>query len=57
MKKVEEYRAHAAECLAMARRAGNEEQRVQLLKMAETWETLAKQREAVYRNKSPSEGS
>jgi hypothetical protein len=52
MKKAEEYRAHAAECIAMARNEQNEEHRQQLLKMAETWEMLAVQREKASRKKS-----
>ena len=44
MKKVEDYRAHAAECRALARNTSNEEQREGLLKMAETWEGLAQDR-------------
>lgn len=48
MKKAEEYRAHAAECLALARRTPSDEEKGQLLKMAEVWETLAEHREAAY---------
>jgi hypothetical protein len=44
VKKASEYRHHAAECREMAIRA-NQFQREQLLKMAETWENLAKDRE------------
>jgi hypothetical protein len=44
MKKVEDYRAHAEECRAMARNTTNEEQRQGLVKMAETWESLASDR-------------
>jgi hypothetical protein len=52
MKKAEEYRAHAAECLEMARQTRNEEHKRQLLQMAETWEMLAVQREKAQRKKS-----
>jgi hypothetical protein len=44
MKKVENYRTHAAECRTMARRSSPEE-RDMLLKMAETWDYLASSRE------------
>jgi hypothetical protein len=40
MKKAEEYRAHAEECRQLAAR-GDARARDQLLKMAETWESLA----------------
>jgi hypothetical protein len=45
MRKADEYRAHAAECLALARRTRDEQEKRQLLKMAETWEILAAHRE------------
>jgi hypothetical protein len=44
MRKVEDYRKHANECRTMARNTTNEDQRQGLLKMAETWESLAKDR-------------
>jgi hypothetical protein len=44
MKKAEDYRAHAAECRELAAR-GDERSRQQLLQMAETWESLAVERE------------
>jgi hypothetical protein len=44
VKKASEYRHHAAECREMATKA-SQFQREQLLKMAETWEGLAKDRE------------
>jgi len=44
MKKTEEYRAHAEECRALATR-GDAAAREQLMKMAETWESLAIDRE------------
>ena len=46
VKKVEEYRTHAAECLSLSRRTDSEEEKVQLEKMAEVWETLAQYRES-----------
>jgi hypothetical protein len=52
MKKAEEYRAHAAECLALARRTRDEEEKRQLLQMAETWEMLAAHREAQRRKQN-----
>ena len=45
MKKASEYRQHSQECRALARNAKGDEHRTQLLKMAETWETLAVERE------------
>ena len=44
-KKAEEYRRHANECRALARKAASEEERKQLTEMAETWLSLAEQRE------------
>jgi len=40
------YRRHARECHALSHHAQNEDQRLQLLAMAETWESLAIEREA-----------
>ena len=45
MKKIEDYRLHAAECRVLARTALSEQERTQLLNMAETWESLARERE------------
>jgi hypothetical protein len=45
MKKASEYRRHAEECRALASKAGTEEHRLQLLKMADTWVSLADERE------------
>jgi len=44
--KAAAYRQHARECQALSRHAQNEDQRLQLLAMAETWEALATEREA-----------
>jgi hypothetical protein len=52
MKKSDEYRQHAEECRALARKAQNEEQRAQLLKMAEAWESFAAERERALDGKS-----
>ena len=48
MKKASEYRQHAEECLALARGMRAPEQRDQLLKMAQTWNDLADERERRY---------
>ena len=40
------YRRHARECYLLSHHAQNEDQRLQLLAMAETWESLAIEREA-----------
>jgi hypothetical protein len=45
MHKSKEYREHAEQCRALARNAQNEEQRRQLLELAETWGSLALERE------------
>jgi hypothetical protein len=44
MKKASEYRAHAAECRTLAAMP-SPEHCAMLLKMAETWKTLANDRE------------
>ena len=49
MKKAAEYREHAQECLSLARKAQTDEQRDQFLNMAQTWESLAHQRELIVR--------
>ena len=46
MKKAEDYRAHAAECRQLAAAAQDQKAREQLVKMADTWESLASDREA-----------
>jgi sirohydrochlorin ferrochelatase len=45
MKKTAEYQRHAEECRILARGAQNPQQRAQLVKMAETWEQLASERQ------------
>lgn len=47
MKKGSEYRQHARECRALAATMESEDQRGQLLQMAEHWESLARDREAL----------
>jgi hypothetical protein len=44
MQKVEDYRNHADECRAMARRSRTPEERTMLLNMAKTWDNLASHR-------------
>jgi len=43
--KSKKYREHAEDCRALARNAPNEEQRRQLLELAESWGLLALERE------------
>jgi hypothetical protein len=45
MTKSKRYREHAEECRALARNAPTEEQRRQLLELAESWGSLALDRE------------
>jgi hypothetical protein len=45
MRKIEDYKKHADECRAMARRTTVADQRELLLNMAQTWESLATERE------------
>ena len=45
MRKVEEYRRHADGCRQLAKLAFTDEQRQQLLHMADMWEGLAHNRE------------
>ena len=45
MTKAEDYRKHAAECRALARSAPKEDERKQLLKMADAWISLAEERD------------
>jgi len=51
MKKASEYLKHAKDCRALAKQMESGEQRDQLLKMAETWEVLARERERTLRNR------
>jgi hypothetical protein len=50
MKKQDEYLQHAKDCRRLAKQMESGEQREQLLKMAETWEVLATERERTLRN-------
>src|SRR6266436_942419 len=47
MKKAADYRKHALECRALARGTHKEDERRQLLKMADAWTLLADEREFV----------
>ncbi len=49
MRKALEFREHAQECRLLASKAQNPDQRAQLIKMAETWESLAESRERMVR--------
>lgn len=44
VRKVEDYKKHAEECRVMATKASTEEHRQMLLKMVDTWESLARDR-------------
>lgn len=60
MDKTEDYLKHAKECRALAKQMESGEQREQLIKMAETWEVLARERNrtleaAIAGPKSPSQ--
>ena len=46
MEKIEEYRTRAAQCLSLASRSSNPEEKERLKTMAEVWGTLAEYREA-----------
>ena len=45
MSKAAEYRKHAQECRALARNVQNEEDKNQLLKMAQAWDSFAGEHE------------
>jgi hypothetical protein len=45
MRKAAEFRRNAEECRKLARSANIEEQRLQFLKMADSWEQIASERE------------
>jgi hypothetical protein len=53
MKKVSEFRRHAEECRELATRT-SPEHRDMLLKMAETWDALARNRERMAGKKQAS---
>ena len=52
MHKICEYREHAEECLAMARRAADEGHKRQLLDIADAWVMLAEARETQLANQA-----
>jgi hypothetical protein len=51
MKKTDEYIQHANDCRKLAKQMDAGEQHDQLIKMAETWEVLARERERTLRNR------
>jgi hypothetical protein len=51
MQKASEYHQRAAECRLLAARTRDPEHKMLLAEMAETWETLARQREALLARK------
>ena len=51
MKKASDYLKHAKDCRSLAKQMESGEQRDQLLKIAETWEVLARERERTLRNR------
>lgn len=53
MRKVEEYREHAFECRAMAKRSVDPYERQALLHIAEVWDDLANQREKLLKRRLP----
>jgi hypothetical protein len=53
VKKASEYRQHAKECRTLAAQAVSDEHRKQLSAMADTWETLALEREKIAAKDSP----
>jgi hypothetical protein len=57
MLKVDDYRKHAEECLALARRASQPDIRESLIKMADTWNSLADERERAIKKNPPSKSS
>jgi hypothetical protein len=55
MQKVSEYRHHAEECRTLARRARSAADRDMLLKMADSWDELARAREKRMVDEKPKE--
>lgn len=53
MKTAAMYREHAAQCRSLAAQMERDEHREQLIAMAETWEVMAEQREAMLASESP----
>jgi hypothetical protein len=52
MEKLHEYRRHAAECRELAARARTPDEKRMLMEVAESWETLATNRERQLRRQS-----
>jgi hypothetical protein len=52
MRKASEYYQRAQECRGLASRASDPDHKSMLASMAETWETLAQQREALLARKA-----
>jgi hypothetical protein len=52
MKKAEEYRSHAAECRKLAHQTRDENEKQQILRVAEMWEGLARDREEMVKKQS-----
>jgi hypothetical protein len=52
VKAIQDYLRHAQECEQLAKTAISDEQRQMILKMAETWRLLARQRERHLRAKA-----
>jgi hypothetical protein len=46
LSRADEYRSYAAECVRLAQRAANDEDRARLLTMAQAWRELADKRDA-----------
>jgi hypothetical protein len=57
MKQAAEYRMHAAECRKLALGSKGEEERQQLLQMAETWEQMAENRERFVARQNPKDSN
>ena len=57
LKKASEYRQHAQECRALARTTQTDDHRTQLVKMAETWEALAAERERMVAARTSLDGA
>lgn len=53
VKKASEYRQHAKQCRTLAAQAVSDEHRKQLSAMADTWETLALERERTAAKEDP----
>jgi hypothetical protein len=52
MRKLSEYLSHVEECRELARRTRTPQDHEMLLKMAATWESLAKERETQLKKKA-----